>query len=297
MLRKGFSIIEFIVASTLTLGVLMASGTALSSTERGMANSRSVDTGAAIGVSVLEQTALFNCQRTTDLSTTTLRPLAIVCASVYGEGNAATSSSAGDFIYKKIVNGTDFIVEVSSAWLYSKTSQTQSGLTPSNSGNSGSSPATCPSVQASYSAFRQPSILSREVTVSWSTARNGYVSRKYISLESHYREDKDNPKGSLIIQVPQGYYAVLKSTTNLSDDKPVARKSVCTTVTGGAEILFPYLAPGDYTYSVFPILSSQDILSAQNRLDTFKSTILSPSLPVTVSSSTNKICTNTGVCS
>ena len=297
MSRKGFSIIEFIVASTLTLGVLMASGTALSSTERGMANSRSVDTGAAIGVSVLEQTALFNCQRTTDLSTTTLGSLEIVCASVYGEENAVEHASfAGDFIYKKIVNGTDFIVEVSSAWLYSKTSQTQSGLTPSNSGNSGSSPATCPSVQASYSAFRQPSILSREVTVSWSTARNGYVSRKYISLESHYREDKDNPKGSLILQVPQGFYAVLKSTTNPSD-KPVARKSVCTTSTGGAEILFPYLAPGDYTYSVFPILSSQDILSAQNRLDTFKSTILSPSLPVTVSSSTNKICTNTGVCS
>ena len=293
MLRKGFSIIEFIVASTLTLGVLMASGTALSSTERGMANSRSVDTGAAIGVSVLEQTALFNCQRTTDLSTTTLRPLAIVCASVYGEGNAATSSSAGDFIYKKIVNGTDFIVEVSSAWLYSKTSQTKSDLT---SLKSGSSPATCPSEIQAPSTFRQPSILSREVTVSWSTARNGYVSRKYISLESHYREDKDNPKGSLILQVPQGFYAVLKSTTNPSD-KPVARKSVCTTSTGGAEILFPYLAPGDYTYSVFPIPSSQDILSAQNRLDTFKATILSPSLPVTVSSSTNKICTNTGVCS
>ena len=293
MLRKGFSIIEFIVASTLTLGVLMASGTALSSTERGMANSRSVDTGAAIGVSVLEQTALFNCQRTTDLSTTTLGSLASVCASVYGEENAATSSFAGDFIYKKIVNGTDFIVEVSSAWLYSKTSQTKSDLT---SLKSGSSPATCPSEIQAPSTFRQPSILSREVTVSWSTARNGYVSRKYISLESHYREDKDNPKGSLIIQVPQGFYAVLKSTTNPSD-KPVARKSVCTTSTGGAEILFPYLAPGDYTYSVFPIPSSQDILSAQNRLDTFKATILSPSLPVTVSSSTNKICTNTGVCS
>ena len=296
MLRKGFSIIEFIVASTLTLGVLMASGTALSSTERGMANSRSVDTGAAIGVSVLEQTALFNCQRTTDLSTTTLGSLASVCASVYGEENAATSSFAGDFIYKKIVNGTDFIVEVSSAWLYSKTSQTKSGLTPSNSGNSGSSPATCPSVQASYSAFRQPSILSREVTVSWSTARNGYVSRKYISLESHYREDKDNPKGSLILQVPQGAYAVLKSTTNLSDDKPVARKSVCTTSTGGAEILFPYLPPGDYMYSVFVVPSFTDILSATVRLDTFKSAPAA-SLPVTVSSSTNKICTNTGVCS
>lgn len=291
MSRKGFSIIEFIVASTLTLGVLMASGTALSSTERGMANSRSVDTGAAIGVSVLEQTALFNCQRTTDLSTTTLGSLASVCASVYGSENEANASFAGDFIYKKIVNGTDFIVEVSSAWLYSKTSQTQSDLTSSNSG---SSPATCPSVQAA-SAFRQPSILSREVTVSWSTARNGYVSRKYVSLESYYREDTANPKGSLILQVPQGAYAVLKSTTNPSA-KPVARKSVCTTLAGGAEILFPYLAPGDYTYSVFPIPPSQDILSAQNRLDTFKSAPAASS-PVTIGSSTNKICPNTGGCS
>ena len=292
MLRKGFSIIEFIVASTLTLGVLMASGTALSSTERGIAKSRSEDIGAAIGVSVLEQTALFDCQRTTDLSTTTLGFLENVCSSVYGAENAANSSFAGDFIYKKIVNGTDFIVEVSSAWLYSKTSQTQNALTPSNSG---SSPATCPSVQAA-STFRQPSILSREVTVSWSTARNGYVSRKYISLESHYRDDKDNPKGSLILQVPQGAYAVLKSTTNLSDDKPVARKSVCTTSTGGAEILFPYLPPGDYMYSVFVVPSFTDILSATVRLDTFKSAPAA-SLPVTVSSSTNKICTNTGVCS
>lgn len=291
MLRKGFSIIEFIVASTLTLGVLMASGTALSSTERGIAKSRSEDIGAAIGVSVLEQTALFDCQRTTDLSTTTLGFLENVCSSVYGAENAANSSFAGDFIYKKIVNGTDFIVEVSSAWLYSKTSQTQNALTPSNSG---SSPATCPSVQAA-STFRQPSILSREVTVSWSTARNGYVSRKYISLESHYRDDKDNPKGSLILQVPQGAYAVLKSTTNPSA-KPVARKSVCTTLTGGAEILFPYLAPGDYMYSVFVVPSFTDILSATVRLDTFKSAPAA-SLPVTVSSSTNKICTNTGVCS
>ena len=160
--------------------------------------------------------------------------------------------------------------------------------------NSGSSPATCPSVQVAL-AFRQPSILSREVTVSWSTARNGYVSRKYTSLESHYREDKDNPKGSLILQVPQGAYAVLKSTTNPSA-KPVARKSVCTTLAGGAEILFPYLAPGDYTYSVFVIPPSTDIVSAQNRLDTFKSAPAASS-PVTIRSSTNKICPNTGGCS
>lgn len=290
MSRKGFSIIEFIVASILTLGILMASGTALSSTERGMANSRSVDTGAAIGVSVLEQTALFNCQRTTDLSTSTLGSLEGICLSVYGSENQANASFAGDFIYKKTLNGTDFIVEVSSAWLYSKTSQTQSALTSSESG---SSPTTCPSLQV-VSTFRQPAILSREVTVSWSTPRNGYVSRKYIALESYYREDKDNPKGSLVIQVPQGYYAVLKSNANLNPlAKPVARKSVCTTPSGLAEILFPYLAPGDYTYSVFAIPSSTDIVSAQNRLDTFKSAPL-PDKPVTVSSNTNKICSGTG---
>ncbi len=293
MLRKGFSIIEFIVASTLTLGVLMASGTALSSIERGMAKSRSEDIGAAIGVSVLEQTALFDCQRTLDLSTDTLGPLENVCSSVYGaENNGATSSFAGDFIYEKKVNGIDFIVEVSSAWLYSKISQTQEALSPSSSG---SSLATCPSVQTA-STFRQPSILSREVTVSWSTARNGYVSRKYISLESHYREDMDNPKGSLILQVPQGFYAVLKSTKTNSSAKPVARKSVCTTSAGEAEILFPYLAPGEYTYSVLSVPPLTDILSARARLNTFKSAP-SPSSTVTISSNTNTICTNTGNCS
>lgn len=291
MPRKGFSIIEFVVASVLTLGILMASGTALSSTERSMAKSRSDDTGAAIGVSVLEQTALFDCQRTVDLSAATLGFLENVCSSVYGAENAANSSFAGDFIYKKTVNGTDFIVEVSSAWLYSKTSQTQDALTLPNSG---SSPATCPSVQVA-STFRQPSILSREVTVSWSTARNGYVSRKYISLESYYREDTADPKGSLIVQVPQGYYAVLKSTTNPSA-KPVARKSVCTTDTGKAEILFPYLPPGDYTYSFFSIPPSTDFASAESRWVAFRDVTLAASLPVTVSSNTNKICSDTGVC-
>lgn len=287
---KGFSIIEFIVASVLTLGILTASGTALSSAERSMANSRSVDVSAAIGISVLEQTALFNCQRTVDLSATTLGFLENVCAGVYEPGNVSAASFAGDYIYEKTLNGGDYIVEVSSAWIYSKTSQTRDNLTASDMG---SSPTTCPSVHQ-VSTFRQPSLLSREVTVSWSTARNGFVSRKYLSSEYYYRENTVDVKGSMIIQVPQGAYAVIRSKTDLAS-KPVARKSVCTNASGNAEILFPYLTPGEYLYSVYTLTPLQDSLSAKARLDVFRSASL-PDLPVTLAPNTNKICSTAGVC-
>jgi len=289
--RRGFSIIEFIIASVLTLIVLTASGAALSSAERGMAGSRSLDLGSAVGVSTLEQAALFDCQRHVDWSPGTLGSLESVCSSIYGSGTPPAVSFTGDYMFTTILNGTEFVVEISSVWLHQKTSQTQTGL---SSSSSGSSPVTCPSSK-SGSAFRQPASLHREVTVSWSTAGSGFVSRRYAALESFYRQDTRAPKGGLVVQVPQGSYVLLKSDA-APDARPVARKGACSNQDGKAEVLFPYLAPGSYTYSVFSLPAVTDMPSALEGARLFRSLPPQVSLRVTVNSNSNRVCDDSGVC-
>jgi hypothetical protein len=281
---KGFSLIEFIVAATLTLGILMGSGVALSSVERNMAASRSTDVASAVGISALEQAALFNCARTTDLSDTAQAINA--CKEVYSNnGTPLPAAYAGDYIYLKSINNVDYIIEISSTWLYSKTTQT----TPVNGESNATSSSVCPST---LSVYRQPAILERVVTVSWETARNGFVSKKYVALESYYRQDPRANQGGLIVKVPTGGYVVLKRKGQTSQ---VVRQSSCS-LEGLSQVYFPYLPQGDYEYIVGSLSPVTDIVSAKKRLSDFKS-IPVPSLAVTISSNSTKVCTSAGSCS
>lgn len=283
---KGFSLIEFIVAATLTLGVLMGSGVALSAVERGMSASRSTDVASAVGIAALEQASLFNCARTTDLSDVAQAQAISACKEVYSNnGTPLPAAYAGDYIYLKNINNVDYIIEISSTWMYSKTTQTA----PVNSESNATSSSVCPST---LNVYRQPSILERVVTVSWETARNGFVSKKYVALESYYREDPKSNQGGLIVKVPTGAYLVLKRKGQSS---LVVRQSSCSTE-GVSQVYFPYLPQGDYEYIVGSLSPITDIESAKKRLSDFKN-IPVPSLTVTVSSNSTKICNASGACS
>jgi hypothetical protein len=283
---KGFSLIEFIVAATLTLGVLMGSGVALSSVERNMSASRSTDVASAVGISALEQAALFNCARTTDLSDAAQAQAVSACKEVYSNnGTPLPAAYAGDYIYLKSINNVDYIIEISSTWMYSKTAQT----TPVAGESNATSSSVCPST---LSASRQPSILERVVTVSWETARNGFVSKKYVALESYYRQDPRAEQGGLIVKVPTGGYLVLKRKGQTSQ---VVRQSSCS-LEGLSQVYFPYLPQGDYEYIVGSLSPVTDIVSAKKRLSDFKN-IPVPSLTVTISSNSTKVCTSAGACS
>lgn len=112
--RRGFTVIEFLVASTLLLAGLSASGAALSRSLTALADGRARDDAAALAYSVLERADAFGC------GLGTASPLAAV-----GEARAAqrcgglgtgADGGTGDVSFVEVRNGRDFTVEFRAAW-------------------------------------------------------------------------------------------------------------------------------------------------------------------------------------
>jgi hypothetical protein len=67
--RRGISVIEFVMAAALILGVLVASGVTLANVERSLAVSRARDGATLLAANILTQAAQFKCQLEVDPQT------------------------------------------------------------------------------------------------------------------------------------------------------------------------------------------------------------------------------------
>lgn len=68
--RRGISIIEFVMAAALILGVLVASGVTLANVERSLAVSRARDGATLLAANIMTQAAQFRCQLEIDPAST-----------------------------------------------------------------------------------------------------------------------------------------------------------------------------------------------------------------------------------
>lgn len=67
--RRGISVIEFVMAAALILGVLVASGVTLANVERSLAVSRARDGATLLAANIMTQAAQFKCQLEVDPQT------------------------------------------------------------------------------------------------------------------------------------------------------------------------------------------------------------------------------------
>jgi len=155
--RRGFTLVEFLVASTIALMVLTASALALTGAERSIVTARARDVAASVAFGVLEQANVFKCQLAPDPLHQSTQDTAIRCATMPDldvNPDLDPDYTAGDFDFVHVdENGRNFNVTYHSTWI----------------DNTGSP---CPSSTAEYI---QPLMLRRNVTVTWNVNETEFV--------------------------------------------------------------------------------------------------------------------------
>lgn len=244
---RGLSVIEFVVASSLILGVLVASGVTIANIERALAENRSRDGATLLVANVLNQAQQFSCQMTVDPalasgeSTRCLKRLA---------GAAQGTDTAGDMMFKATFPagcrfGTDpgcvsYTAMVTSRWLHSD-----------------EDPSACQGVS------RQPSLLRRTIEVRWRTngSAEEVVSRTSM-FQSPPPSNTYDPTLSrrLLVRAAPGTVVALTASTGGT------LLRVAQACTGGGEAWFPFLpaagAQKTFTVSAGPPLTGASLDAA-----------------------------------
>ena len=101
--RRGISVIEFVMAAALILGVLVASGTTLANVERSLAVSRARDGATLLAANIMTQAAQFKCQLEVDPAAVATPGAWKRCVeALRGEAlpsTVATANPAGDLFF------------------------------------------------------------------------------------------------------------------------------------------------------------------------------------------------------
>jgi len=222
---RGLSVIEVVVASSLRLGVLVASGGTIANIERALAENRARDGATLLVANVLNQAQQFSCQLSVDPalasgeSTRCLKRLA---------GAAQGTDTAGDMMFKATFPagcrfGTDpgcvsYTAMVTSRWLHAN-----------------EDPAAC------QSTSRSPSLLRRTLEVRW--LRNGSAEEVVSRTSTFQSPPPSNTYDSsssrrLVVRAAPGTVVTLTAPTGGT------LLRVAQACTGGGEAWFPFLPAG-----------------------------------------------------
>jgi hypothetical protein len=235
--RSGISVVEFLVAATLILAVLIGSGITLASAERSLARDRARDRATAAASSILEQAALFRCQHVPDPEVAAVVSLVCWERITQSASTVDPTLAAGDVEFDFFTADcpvTDpgcspVSAELSSRWIRA------------------TEPALCPS-----SSPTPPALLERQLTLTWRTARdNAPISSDYRSLQAvPLTADYQRSTLRSIAVVVSADESVRLSSA--SGAVLLRRGASCTTATGveQTEVWFPFLPPAAYTVSV-----------------------------------------------
>jgi len=244
-------VVEFLVASSLILVVLVGASGALTASERSLARSLARDGAATIASNLLTQAALFRCQvlsdpveaaRTRDacagLATLSVTPAAPGTATVAGDAtfelrhplNCLPGSSGC----------TRYLVEMTSRW-----------EVIDRAGDA----AVCYGADAPA-----PEVLERRVRLTWWVSGGTepitaeYVSAQALPLSSIFT---DATRGAVLVEAPAGHLVVLATSSGERTTR-VAAPCLRDGEPSG-EAWFPYL-PGDgrYTVSTHPLPTAGD---------------------------------------
>lgn len=232
--RRGISLVEILVASSLILVVLVGAGSTLASSERSLARSIARDAAAVTAANLLEQAALFGCQTQSD--PTEALDLAATCASLRTlaiNGSLAPQNAptgAGDYVFDVNVPAacaintpgcTRFTVTSTSRWLRAGQDSTTCAA-PSN---------------------EPPALLERRVRISWRTsAQSEPVVAEYVTASARPADAvfSDQSRRWVRVEAPRETPVVLVDTNG---NKIVRFAAACAGGFAGGEAWFPFLHP------------------------------------------------------
>lgn len=222
---EGFSIIEFVVASALTLGVLTGAGLGITAARQSVAVARARDEAAAKAYAILEAASALGCQRLTDPSDARAAALNQRCAQTIGLSSSSGVSAAGDFT-AQVARSTGFMqVTMSSRFLDAGATSCRPGVT-----------------SVTELAGGPPELLERSVTVSWTAGRREFS--ETFSLRETVSASTMPESGSVLVNVPAGTAVTLRHPSGSGTITRVA--SPCASSPLGGLAWFPSLKPGTY---------------------------------------------------
>lgn len=220
--RRGFSLIELLVASTLLISVLAGSSLVIANVERQLLESRLGDTATSLGVSLTEKASAFGCGSAVDPASSSTRDLAARCSSLYG-GQA----SPGDARFQASdADGTQYQVTVSSRW---RQIGAGDACYSASAGTVGSA------------QLLRPALLERTATLEWTLAGQTRTRSTSLLQATPTSSAYNGPgTGGLVVRTTAGTLVTVNSATGT----PVSR--FATPCAGGAAAYFPFLPPGEY---------------------------------------------------
>lgn len=217
---RGFSLIELVIASTLLILVLSGMSVVVANSERALLETRLRDTAAALGVSLSEKAAAFNCGTAVNPASALTLEASTRCAKVYG----GTPAPADVRFSSQDANGRTFTVEVSTRWK-----------------QTGAGDACYAETGVDSSQLLRPALLERTVALSYQMAGN-QRSKTIVSVQATPDSSAYLGEGSggIVIRAPAGTL----TTINTPDGTPISRFSAECSPEPAA--YFPFLPPGEY---------------------------------------------------
>jgi hypothetical protein len=247
--RRAFTVIEFIVASVLTLSLVATVSVASSTLQRGLAENRFKTQLALYAMNALEIARAMNCGAAVDPDSTATATITKGCADrlvVPGGENCAENrgrDADGTWIYciRSGDPGTEPI----------KVSVTLTTSWRSTAESSVSNPVSC------STSTQEPPILHRTLKLEWDDVRSGNRESKVFTDLHAYPTNQDlyNGKGSALVVLLPGSGAVgpVTLTTQTDPTKKIVRLPETCSSSNGTKLVarFPYLPADDYniTYS------------------------------------------------
>jgi len=259
---RGFTVIEFVIASALTLALITTVSVATSSLQRSMAKNRLKAEVAVAAANIFEQSRAFNCGAAvnpsppSDPSLDSTARIASVCKDRLF---SATTDARGDVDWQFRAISTDTLIEgkFSTTWRQSSVGA-ESCLETAN---------------ASAGELLQPSLLVRRVDFSWNIFGTEQVAT-YEDVESYpsLRDIYDEGLGGVVVRVPQtasnsnSFVTLLKVGDQTSSSIKRRALPCKPTIPGqpasisSTSVWFPYLPYGEYTVTLSGTASAQTIV-------------------------------------
>jgi len=237
-LRRGGSVLEFVVASALILVVIVSASVTMSTVQRSVARDRARDSVTTLATGLLEQAALYDCQLQIEPSTAAGKTAAgralaepPPCTKMmYPEGAILEDLPLeGDMVFGRDRGScsTDCLttVVITSRWM-----------------PVGEDAYTCRSSSPDSGA---PAMLERRATLTWTpSGATTPLVNEYVSVEAAPRSAgfTDPTRSSLVVRARPGEVVILRRTDGTNPTGLVRVATPCTSPTGtSAEAWFPFL--------------------------------------------------------
>lgn len=245
--RAAFTLIEFLIASFLTLLVLGAAGLGATSAQQALRTASDVYTGSRVAATVIDTARALGCGEDTDP-----RFVPASRANCSRELSGTASSNTGDISFQKsqgVVDGRTILssVEYTTAWQPLNWKPTAAELcNPFTSAKYTGDAAT-----GNLSAWIAPQLLERRVTVTIGKSGATQSTREWRQISAAPERvravssslDPSKLGALIVIGIPA------KSTVEVSASGTTGTvtRAVPSTCGANSSVLFPYLAPGSYS--------------------------------------------------